>query len=200
MKTNQQRIGWIIFILLFDGLVTNLALSQFSQSEQLISLQESDELEEMRRASPDRGQWVGFRLGGQANGGELTDRWFLAAMYEWKYSNVFSLPVEIYLFRHRAYAYDQFGQYHKVLETRPILSVSLKARTNLWRVKPYLQAGLEYLSGSGFSLTTPHYGAGIEFFLSERIVLYSNIRKSIVPDYYHFVSLGLNVNVVPFVH
>jgi len=157
-------------------------------------------VEEMKKASADRGHWIGGRIGVQTNGGDIADRWSTTLMYEWKYSNTFSLPIELQLFRHRAYAYDEFGEYGKVLETRPIVSIGLKARLTFWRLSPYAQIGLEYLSGSGFFLATPNYASGIEVFLSDKIVLYTNIRKSIVPDYYHFISLGINFFVVPFIH
>jgi hypothetical protein len=164
------------------------------------TVSDSNEIEQMREATFDRGHWLGIRGGVQTNGGDVGDRWSATGMYEWKYSNTFSLPVEFHLFRHRAYAYSEFGQYGKVLETRPILSVGLKARMNMQRLSPYIQVGLEYLSGSGFFLTTPNYAAGVEVFLSDKFVLYTNIRKSIVPDYYHFISLGFNYNIVPLIH
>lgn len=160
----------------------------------------SQEIEEMGQSAVDRGHWIGLRIGVQTNGGEISDRWLAAVMYEWKYSNTFSLPVEIQLFRHRAYVYNEFGQLGKVIETRPILGAGLKARTKLGPLSPYLQVGLEYLSGSGFYLITPHYAVGLEIFLSDRKGLYTNIRKSLVPDYHHFISIGFNLNVVPFVH
>jgi hypothetical protein len=196
---------WIVILVVLCVIPTRTSSAQHvanNQSTDTIPPRSSNsqEIEEMRQAAVDRGHWIGLRIGVQTNGGEISDRWLAAGMYEWKYSNTFSLPVEIQLFRHRAYAYNEFGQLGKVIETRPILSVGLKARTKLGRLSPYLQVGLEYLSGSGFFLTTPNYAVGLEIFLSDRIVLYTNIRKSIVPDYYHFISIGFNLNVVPFVH
>ncbi len=150
-------------------------------------------------ASPDLGSWIGVRVGVQTNGGNLAERWAVAGMYEWRFSKVFSVPVEFYLFRDRGYVFNEIGHRQKVFETLPILSVGLKIRFGFRTVNAYVQGGMEYISGSGFFLTTPNYAVGIEFFLTEKISLYSNIHKNIIPDYRHFITIGTNIKIDTFI-
>jgi hypothetical protein len=87
----------------------------------------------------------------------------------------------------------------KALETNPILSIGLKGRFRLTKFLPYGQIGLEQLSGSGFYLVQLYYGIGTEIFLTDKIFLNLNIRKGVVPDFHHFLTLGININIAPFI-
>jgi hypothetical protein len=159
---------------------------------------ENREIEKMRNASPDMGSWIGLRAGVQTNGGDVGERWAVTGMYAWRFTKVLSLPVEFSWFKHRVQGYADRGnyvQFYKDFEERPIISVGLKNRMNFWKGNIYFQGGTEYMSGSGFYMIMPYYAGGVEVFFTEKFSFYGNIRKNMIPDYKHFVTIGTNLMI-----
>ena len=156
--------------------------------------QSNTEIEEMRNYTHDMGSWMGARAGVQTNGGSISERWAWSVVYEYRYSQLFSVPVELQFFNHRVIWWN--GKENvKLFEIEPALSAALKMRVLIYEMNLFIQGGLQSIIGSGFALRMPYYGVGFEIFLWEKISFYANLQKNIIPDYEYFVLIGTNVQI-----
>lgn len=186
MKIIYKILPFIVLVQLFIAHKGNLALGQ-----------NNTEIEAMRNYSHDMGSWIGIRGGVQTNGGNISERWTWSVAYEYRYSKFFSIPIELQFFNDRTIWWNGI-EYIKYFETCPAMSVALKMRVPISKMNLFIQGGFQYIAGSGFYMRMPYYGAGFEIFFFERVSLYANIQKNLIPDYRHFLLIGVNVQITSF--
>lgn len=178
---NAERLGLLTTIIPF--------LLLFFQDNTIAQ----DDVGEMRYYSPDMGHWLGLTWGVQTNGGKLSERWTAGGLYEWRYSKMFSLPFEVRVFRDRGHAYDEQGRYGPVFEHSVLLSGAWRIRQRVPSGDLFVQVGLESVAGSGFAILVPAYGVGAEIFVREKLLLSVSATKNVLPDYKHFIKIGLSI-------
>ncbi|MDI6786657.1 MAG: hypothetical protein QMD92_08110 [bacterium] len=135
----------------------------------------------------DKGHWIGTGLGFQTNGGPLSERWYFNPMYEYRFANVFSIPIEFHLFR------DRIIKDKKYLMNQFFLSASLKCRFYLKRNK-----GMNIFIAGGIN-TAPwpqmlsfYYSLGNEIFINDSFSIISNFKRTTIEDTDYFISIGFN--------
>lgn len=62
------------------------------------------------------GSWIGLRAGVQTSGGDVGERWAVAAIYEWRLSKVLSFPTEGSWYMRRG-PYIQYHQKQQETDT-----------------------------------------------------------------------------------
>lgn len=177
----EVTIYKLIFLLLYSFIVVN---STYGQSD----------IEEMRNYTHDMGNWIGMRSGFQTNGGPISERLTGSLVYEYRYSQKYSIPVELQLFKHHKNWWNGISQL-SFYENRFAMSIAFKARIFVPKGNIFLQGGLQAIAGSGLSLMLPYYGIGLEIFIKEKISFYVNVQKNIIPDYKYFLLAGFNYQI-----
>ncbi len=162
-----------------QGTVASSQQSNFSPDylNQSVGIVEQDSLDVPTLNShrnKDHGSWVGLRMGLQASGGPISERWTVLAVYEYRMKNAMSFPIEF-----QVIARDP--------KNLPLLSLGLKLRTEIAGISTiYAQGGFSFGVPSGFA-----YGFGCEFFSSKSVCLSLDLKRTV--GYYHFLTIGVAI-------
>jgi hypothetical protein len=136
----------------------------------------------------DAGSWVGFRVGNQANGGALDERWAFSGFYEWRSPEAFSLVIDYQIWRQRFESWNGVENTSRLV-TLGIMDLGFKFRYNFDRLSVSVRGGV----GTGISLAPVsfHYGVAVEYMLDRNFSISLSQKRYAFPEIDHFFLIGI---------
>jgi len=144
-----------------------------------------------RLYTSDAGDWIAVRLGFEANGGELKDRYSVAASYEQRLEGAFSWLGEYQIWRHRLKGAN--GDIATTPTTYGMITLGAKFRTKLSKFSFGIQGGLG--TGVGLSPFCFYYSMNLDYFLGRKFALTLSQKRFSIPDFEHFFFFGITVKI-----
>ena len=181
------------------SLVVGICSFSFGRPNQDESYSEpTDDLDTLRAVADatrlytsDAGDWIAVRLGFEANGGELKDRYSVAASYEQRLEGAFSWLGEYQIWRHRLKGAN--GDIATTPTTYGMITLGAKFRTKLSKFSFGIQGGLG--TGVGLSPFCFYYSMNLDYFLGRKFALTLSQKRFSIPDFEHFFFFGITVKI-----